>query len=161
MENNGDKYKVTRENIYYLCYIFEKLSRETFNSKNYLITKFSKEILEGICEAEEAYHVLSSDQVVAEFIDRLGIEYGNWDRIVEGPFIVPYVSQMARTYTRIIDKMVSNNSDPLDNFIKVMESPLADHVDDYSSSLFFHTSEYLAACFDRGEMIDVWKMYNE
>ena len=155
---NDEKYTVSRDNIYYLCYIFEKLSRETLNSKNYLITKFNREDLEHICKAEHAYHTLSSEQVVAEFIEEFNIEYGKWNRITEGPYRVPYESQMARTYTRIITKM-NSSSNLLDNFIKAMKSPMADAIDDYHSPLFFHNSDYLAACFDEGTLIDIWERF--
>ena len=148
-------YKPTYQNIYYLAYLIETISRKTKNTKKDLATYFDRDLMLHICDIEDVYHSLPMDRVVGEFIEELDIREGNDNRIAACRYRIPAVKNMAGTYARLASKMESYDN-ILDNYIKILNSDLCEELDDYNSSFFFENSDYVAACFDRNVVLDMY-----
>lgn len=147
----GIEYIPTRDNIYFLCYLVELLCRDSKNKKSYIVGKMDRDYVLNICKHESAYHSMNFDQLIKEEKEELGIERGRFFREERASFRIPTIDSFGRLYRDIILKL---DGDVIDNFFKVMNSPIADLIDDFNSSLYYDNVDYLVACVEEGEIVD-------
>lgn len=148
----SEEYIPTKENMFFLCYLVESLCRETLNNKHTVVSKMSRDYVLNILENEECYHVLSREQLVGEQKEELGLTKGRFNPVGLANYKVPSISAMARLYSNLVFMFDGNH---IDNFFKVMLSPICDFIDDYNSSLHYENREYIKDCIKVGHIIRI------
>ena len=80
----------------------------------------------------------------------LGLKKGRLNRIATADFKVPSVDDMAYLYTRLVNKIGGYTPQ---SFLKVMSSPVTEHIDDYNGSLYYENEDYIVDCIKEGKII--------
>lgn len=146
------EYTPTRNNIYYLCYLTERISRICRQSKADTVKHFDIPYTLEICLNEDDYHSRGIEVVAREQIKRLGIEEsGRFFRLSRNRFSNPTDAELAEIYTDVIFKL---NGNPIDNFFRVMNSPIADLIDNYNSDVYLSDTEFLTDSVRAGFLVD-------
>ena len=149
------EYKPTFENIFFMCYLVEKISRDTRNNKPYVVSKMDRDYVLHMCEYEDIYHSQNLDKVVFEECEQLGIKMGRNTRLTTAKYRIPTINAMAELYRRLIYKL--EGEDIIDSFFKVMSSPMTDFIDDYNSSFYYENPDYIKDCILEGRLIILGK----
>lgn len=139
-----------KDDIRFMCYVMEVLSRHTDNRKSDLICKMDKDYIMSLCPNKHIYATYSPKQLANEQIEKLGISDGLFSYIWWARYNIPSPVDMACLYSSLIYMF---DGDPIDNFIKVMSSPICDYIDDYNSSLYYENLLYIRDCIEAGRII--------
>lgn len=153
---SNKEYKPTRDNIFFLCYFFEKFGRYTFTSKKEIANKMTREHFLNMCEHEDAFHIIDPDQLVFEQKQQLELYIGDNNRISNSNYKIPSIDDMAELYRDIIFEISEQEREGVtDSFFRVMNSPIADLIDDYNGSMYWESIEYLVACILEGKALEI------
>lgn len=137
-------------NLFYLCSLIENISRMTFNTKKDIIDKIGKKELEKIYSLAEVYHCEPLEKISEELIIKFQIKNGNYQRNI---FKEPTVWDIGKVFQRLIIMVNNNEEQYIETLIKVLKSWIIPKIDNYESSLYYESPEYIYTCYKEGKII--------
>ena len=144
----------THNNLFYLCSLIEYIARATRNHNRVVVNALGEARLQKIYDLADVYHSDNIERVASDFIDEAKIEQGSFD-ITAANYSIPSYWDMGKVYKRLILK-VSN--DTPEQYIKtaiiVYNSLIADRIDNYNSSFYYSSPDYIYQSYLYGEALD-------
>ena len=144
----------THNNLFYLCSLIEYIARATRNHNRVVVNALGEARLQKIYDLADVYHSDNIERVASDFIDEAKIEQGSFD-VTAAKYSIPSYWDMGKVYKRLILK-VSN--DTPDQYIKtavtVYNSWIADRIDNYNSSFYYSSPDYIYQSYLYGEALD-------
>lgn len=137
-------------NLFYLCSLIENISRMTFNTKKDIIDKIGKKELEKIYSLAEVYHCEPLEKISEELIIKFQIENGDYQRNI---FKEPTAWDIGKVFQRLIIMVNNNEEQYIETLIKVLKSWIIPKIDNYESSLYYESPEYIYTCYKEGKII--------
>ena len=142
--------KEEENDLFFVCSLLEYIARKTKNKKKYVVEKIGKEKITKIYKLASVYHSENIDKVTDELIQESGITIGNYELKLNNN--KPSFWELGKVYQRLI-LMVNNNEDYIDTLIQVMTSWIIEKLDNYDSSLYYETKEYIYECFKANKIL--------
>ena len=140
-------------NLFFVCSLIEFIARKTKNTKKNIIEKLEFEKINKIYELAEVYHSENIEKVSDELIQNCKIEIGSYDNIANVTERIPSYWEIGRVYQRLIKMVASNSSEYVKKIIDVLSSWIIEKLDNYNSSLYYESPDYIYNCYKEGKII--------
>jgi hypothetical protein len=159
-------------NLFFLCSLIEYIGRKTKNHRNVVANAIGKEELQHIFDLADIYHSENMDKLAFEFIEKYNIEDGIFDNVANAQYSVPTHWDIGKVYKRLIINVnrrgvshtpvshtpalhtpVSHTPDKpiIDTLLEVYNSWLSRKIEDFNSSVYYESPEYLFQSYLKGE----------
>jgi len=139
--------------LFFTCSLIEYIARKTKNKKKVVVEKLGKENIKKIYELAEVYHSENIEKVSDEFIESAKIEAGNYDMISICEYRIPSFRELGRIYQRLIIMVDSKEEHYVDTLITILSSWIIEKIDNYNSSMYYESPQYLYACYKEGKVL--------
>ncbi len=139
--------------LFFTCSLIEYIARKTTNTKKYVIEKLGKENVKKIYNLAEIYHSEDLEKVSDELIQKCNIQNGGYNVISNCKTNIPSFWELGRTYERLIIMVNKNEDEYIDTLIKVLSSWIIEKLDNYNSSMYYESPEYIYECYVEGKII--------
>ena len=141
-------------NLFFLCSLIEYIGRKTNNHRNVVVNAIGKDGLQHIFELADVYHSENIDKLAFEFTEKYDIENGIFDNISTAKYSIPTHWDIGKVYKRLIDKISKKENKPLmDTLSEVYNSWLSRKIEDFNSSVYYESPEYLFQSYQKGEIL--------
>jgi hypothetical protein len=151
MNGREDKYS---NDLFFLCSLIEYIGRKTKNHRNVVVNAIGKEKLQHILELADVYHSENIDKITDELIEKQDIEDGYFDNIAAAEYSIPTHWDIGKVYKRlIIDVADFQNKNLADTLIEVYNSWLSRKIEDFNSSVYYESPQYLFESYKKGEIL--------
>lgn len=144
--------KITFNDLYFVCYMIERVARRLRQHNRYVVTSLGDEGLTHELSIAETNHCLNPEQVESEWIERYHMSQGNFDVTDVDPKFTdkyPSVTQMGKVYARLVHSV--DTGDNLASAIQnVYNSPICDTIDDYNTGAYYEPSYIQTRAFFDG-----------
>ena len=141
-------------NLFFLCSLIEYISRKTKNHRNVVVNAIGKDGLQHIFDLADVYHCENIDKLTFEFTEKHNIENGIFDNIATAKYSIPTHWDIGKVYKRlIIDVSKNENKALIDALYEVYNSWLSRKIEDFNSSVYYESPQYLFQSFLVGEVL--------
>jgi len=149
MEGREDK---VANNLFFLCSLIEYIGRETKNHRNVIVNAIGKDELQHILDLADIYHNESMDKLTFNIIEKYSIREGGYDNILNANYSIPTHWDIGKVYKRLIIMLSKNNKKSLiETLIEVYNSWLSRKIEDFNSSIYYESPEYLYQSYLEGD----------
>lgn len=140
--------------LFFVCSLIEYIGRKTKNHRNVVVNAIGKEKLQHIYELADVYHSENIDKLTDELIRDCHIEDGVFDNVAEGQYLIPSHWDIGKVYKRlIIDVCNKQDKEPVETLIEVYNSWISRKIEDFNSSLYYESPNYLYESYVKGEVL--------
>jgi len=141
-------------NLFFLCSLIEYIGRKTKNHRNVVVNAIGKDDLQRIFDFADVYHSENIDKLSFELIEKHDIENGIFDNVANAQYSIPTHWDIGKVYKRLIIEINKKESKPLiDTLSEVYNSWLSRKIEDFNSSVYYESPEYLFHSYLKGESL--------
>lgn len=137
--------------LFFVCSMIEKVSRESKQKQSYVINKIGKENINRLYRYADVFHCENPDKISYELIENNNIEIGTYDKISRCKYRIPTYWEVGEIYARLIINV--NKEDIIDTLFEVYNSWIEEIMDNYNSSFYYESPEYHLACYEDGKVL--------
>lgn len=137
--------------LFFVCSMIEKVSRESKQKQSYVINKIGKENIKRLYRYADVFHCENPDKISYELIEDNKINVGTYDKISRCKYKIPTYWEIGEIYARLIINV--NKEDIIDTLFEVYNSWIEEIIDNYNSSFYYESPEYQLACYKEGEVL--------
>jgi len=139
-------------NLFFLCSLIEYISRKTKNHRNVVVNAIGKAGLQHIFDLADVYHSENIDKLLFELTGKHNIENGIFDNVANAKYSIPTHWDIGKVYKRLIIEISKKNNKPLiDTLTEVYNSWLSRKIEDFNSSVYYESPDYLFQSYLKGE----------
>lgn len=137
--------------LFFVCSMIEKVSRESKQKQSYVINKIGKENINRLYRYADVFHCENPDKISYELIEKSNIEIGTYDKILRCKYKIPTYWEIGEIYARLIINV--KKEDIIDTLFEVYNSWIEEIMDNYNSSFYYESPEYHLACYEDGKVL--------
>ncbi|MBR4027614.1 MAG: hypothetical protein IKJ01_08720 [Lachnospiraceae bacterium] len=145
--------EVTENDLYFLCYMIERIARKLQQRNNYVVNKISKdEWIRLICLAN-VLHCENPLKIESEWIEEYKLEKGDFNICNVNPELVEHIpteTQMGKVYTRLIVDTLLAKENYIDGLIRVYNDEICNTIDNYNCSAYYEPSYVITRAYNEG-----------
>jgi hypothetical protein len=139
-------------NLFFLCSLIEYIGRKTKNHRNVVVNAIGKSELQHIFELADVYHCENMDKLTFELTEKFNIENGIFDNVTNAKYSIPTHWDIGKVYKRLIIGISKKEDKPLIGVLsEVYNSWLSRKIEDFNSSIYYESPEYLFQSYLTGE----------
>lgn len=144
---------VTENDLYFICYMIERVSRYLHQRNVYVVNAVSPEEWRRLISLANVLHCENPLKVVDEWVEEYQLERGNFDiedvdkELVER---IPSPTQIGKVYMRLIIDSLLPEEDYIDALIRVYNDEICLKIDDYNCSAYFEPSYVILRAYLNG-----------
>lgn len=138
--------------LFYTCSLIEFLGRETKNKRSDILTYLGRENVARIYEYADVFHCEPIAKVADDFKQIVQIPMGTYDNVSACQYDVPDYWDIGEVFERLIEDSYEKDK-VIDGIFEVYESWFAERILNFNSDLFYQSREYLALCYQEGEIL--------
>lgn len=140
--------------LFFVCSLIEHIGRKTENHRNAVVNAIGKKKLQHIYDLADIYHSENIDKISDELIEDFHIEKGIFDNVADGKYSIPTHWDIGKVYKRlIVDICNKQDKEPIETLIEVYNSWLSRKIEDFNSSLYYESPDYLYESYIKGEVL--------
>jgi hypothetical protein len=145
----------TLENdLFFVCSVIEHIGRNTKNKRSEVVRKLGETEIAQLLELADVLHCEPVEVTSAKLIERCGVNHGGFDNVALCKYSVPTHFDIAKVYKRLISGLAgAQNITPLSALITVYTSWISEKIDDFNSSMYFESPQYLLASYTSGKAL--------
>lgn len=129
-----------KNDIFLTCSLIDYIARKTTNKRAYVANKLGVEIIAHIFELADVYHSDNIERVADDFIEKAGIEKGEFDNVGDCKYTIPGYFDIGKVYMRFVYMLAEEENLEIPvAIVKAYNSEISDLIDDYNS-LFYTDS---------------------
>ena len=141
-------------NLFFLCSLIEYIGRKTKNHRNVVVNAIGKDNLQHILDLADVYHSENIDKLTFELTEKHNIGNGIFDNIANAQYAIPTHWDIGKVYERLIIDISKKEDKPLiDVLSEVYNSWLSRKIEDFNSSVYYESPEYLFQSYLVGECL--------
>lgn len=144
---------VTENDLYFICYMIEKVSRHLHQRNQYIVNIVPQEEWRRLICLSGALHCENPDKVIHEWIEDYQLEQGNFEiENVDKELVsvIPSPTEMGKVYTRLIVDTMTPDEDYIDALLRVYNDGICLKLDDYNCSAYYEPSYVIARAYLNG-----------
>lgn len=145
--------QVTENDLYFLCYMIERVARKLHQKNKYVVNSISKDEWERLISLANVLHCENPMKIEDEWIEIYGLEAGDFDiTMVDHGLVeeIPSEIQMGKVYMRLILSTLQPEEDYIDGMIRVYNDEICDIIDNYNSSAYYEPSYVITKAYNQG-----------
>lgn len=142
--------EITQNDLYFICYMIERVSRKLRQHNKYVVNSISKEEWYHLISVANVLHCENPLKVEDEWINEYDLKQGDFDITnVDNDLVdnIPTDMQMGKVYTRLIVDTLEPEENYVDGIIRVYNNPICDVLDNYNSSAYYEPSYVIARAY--------------
>ena len=138
--------------LFFLCSLIDYIARKTKNRRYTVVDALGKENLQRLFDLADIYHSENIDKVSDEIITKYKLKSDSFDNVSKCTYAVPTHWDIGKVYKRLIREIAEHEQSPLmEILIRVYNSPIADKIDDYNSSMYYENPSYIYESWQIGK----------
>ena len=144
---------ITDNDLYFICYMIERVARKIHQRNQYVVNKIGKETLKHLISVANVLHAENPVAVEDEWIDEYKLQNGTIDVAkVDSDLVreIPSATQMGKVYQRLIKDTLSAAEDYVDGILRVYNDDICDVIDNYNCSAYYEPSYVIARAYRSG-----------
>ncbi len=145
--------EISENDLYFLCYMIERISRKLHQKNKYVVNSISKERWGHFISCAQVLHAENPLQVEADWIEENHLHEGDFfiDKVDrELCAQIPTPTQMGKVYKRLILATLSRDEDFIDGLVRVYNDPICETIDNYNSSAYYEPSYIIERAYLAG-----------
>ncbi len=145
--------KVTTNDLYFVCYMVERIARQLKQPNKYVINALGKQALFEKLSLADVLHCENPEAVAQDWIDTYELHQGTYDVSRVDPRYtnqIPTATQMGKVYSRLVISTLQEGEDYADGMIRVYNHPISEILDDYNCSAYYEPSYVLTRSYWAG-----------
>lgn len=141
------------DDLYFLCYMIERVARKLHQRNKYVVNSISKEEWRHLISLANVLHCENPSKVENEWIEVYhlkcdGFDIANVDKeLVEK---IPSETQMGKVYMRLILATLQPGEDYIDGMVRVYNNKICEIIDNYNSSAYYEPSYVITKAYNNG-----------
>ena len=138
--------------LFFVCSLIEYIARKTKNTKADVVSAIGKNKLMQILKLADVYHSENIAKISEELVRDYNIKPGHFDNLSNCLYSVPTHWDIGKVYKRLlleIEKETGANI--IDLLANVFSSPIAQKIDDFNSSMYYESPEYIYESYKQGK----------
>ena len=144
---------ITQNDLYYLCYMIERVARKIYQRNNYVVNAISKQEWRRLISLANVLHCENPLKIEDEWVEEYNLVKGDFDISAINHDLVnsiPTVTQMGKVYMRLIVDTLQPGEDYVDGLVRVYNDEICDKIDDYNCGAYFEPSYVIARAYNEG-----------
>lgn len=144
---------LTENDLYFVCYMIEKVSRQIKQPNGYTVNKMGYTELAKKLSSANVLHSQNPLQTAYEWIDEFSLTNGSFDVSAVDPKYcsqIPTETQMGKVYKRLILNTMRVGEDYAQAIIRVYNNDICKTFDNYNCSAYYEPSPYIARSYFEG-----------
>ena len=145
--------EVTENDLFFLCYMIERIARKLHQKNNYVVNKISKDEWTRLICLANVLHCENPLKIENDWIEEYNLEKGKFnigDVNMELVEQIPTEIQMGKVYTRLIVDTLSTKENYIDGLIRVYNDEICNTIDNYNCSAYYEPSYVIARAYNEG-----------
>lgn len=145
--------KIEKNDLYFLCYMIERVARKIHQRNSYVVNNIGKENLYHLISVANVLHCENPLQVEEEWVDDYSLKAGDFDILdVDRELVrdIPRPTQMGKVYQRLIIDTLLPNEDYVEGLIRVYNNDICKTIDNYNASAYYEPSYVVARAYNDG-----------
>ena len=145
--------EVAENDLYFLCYMIERLGRRLHQRNKYIVNKIPKEEWVRFISLANVLHCENPVKLEDEWIEEYDLKEGKFDIIdVDRELVneIPTPTQMGKVYTRLILSTLQPGEDYIDGMIRVYNDEICETIDNYNCSAYYEPSYVITRAYNNG-----------
>ncbi|MDR0468818.1 MAG: hypothetical protein LBH09_02470, partial [Peptococcaceae bacterium] len=132
----------------------EHIGRNTKNKRSEVVLKLGEAEIARLLELADILHCEPVEVTSGKLIEHYGFVDGYFDNVSLCKYDVPTYFDIAKVYKRLIINLADAHGMALPSaLIKVYTSWISDKIDDYNSSMYYESPQYLYASYNAGKAL--------
>lgn len=148
-----DDEEITENDLYFLCYMIERVARKLHQRNCYVVNKITKDEWLRLISLANVLHCENPIKIEDEWIEEYGLETGDFDITnVDFELVnqIPTVTQMGKVYMRLILSTLQPQEDYIDGMIRIYNDDICKTIDNYNSSAYYEPSYVITRAYHDG-----------
>lgn len=144
---------VTENDLFFMCYMVERVARKIHQHNVYVIDMIGYQELVRNISLADVLHCENPEKIEDEWIKEYYLECGefhienvNHDLVEK----IPSATEIAKVYTRLILQTLQEEEDYIQGMIRIYHSEIVEIIDDYNSSAYYEPSYVLKKAYYAG-----------
>ena len=145
---------IVENDLFFICFLIEKVSRHIHQRNAYVVNKLGYDNLYHLTSVANVLHCENSDQVVSDVIEEYELEQGNFHiENVNREFCtnIPTEFDMEKVYTRLIVDTLYPDEDYIEGILRIYNDEICRTLDDYNNGSYYEPSYVIARAYKNGE----------
>lgn len=145
--------EITENDLYFLCYMIERVARKLHQRNSYVVNQIPKEEWMRLISLANVLHCENPLKLEAEWIEEYKLESGEFDITQVNPRWVdniPTETQMGKVYKRLIVNTLTSEENYVDGLIRVYNNEICEIIDNYNCSAYYEPSYVIARAYNEG-----------
>ncbi|MBE5926228.1 MAG: hypothetical protein E7270_04625 [Lachnospiraceae bacterium] len=145
--------EVTENDLYFMCYMIERVARKIKQKNRYVVNNIDKKELTRLICLANVLHCENPLKVEDEWINDYNLVSGDFDVTDINPKLetrIPTETQMGKVYTRLIVDTLKEDEDYIQGLIRVYNDSICDKLDDYDCGAYYEPSYFIARAYNEG-----------
>lgn len=145
--------EVTANDLYFICYMVERVARRIKRRNRYVVNAIGKERLESLLSLANVLHAENPLQVEDDWIEEFDLKEGSEDvTLVDKDLVteIPRPTQIGKVYMRLIMDTMLPGENYAEAILRVYNNPLCDTLDNYNCSAYYEPSYTIAQAYNAG-----------
>lgn len=130
---------IVENDLFYTCFLIEKVSRHLHQRNAYVVNKLGYDPLYHLISVANVLHSENSDQVVCDVIE----EYELCTNL-------PSELDMGKVYTRLIVDTLYPDEDYIEGILRIYNDEICITLDDYNNGAYYEPSYVIARAYKNG-----------
>jgi hypothetical protein len=144
--------------LFFICSLIENIGRTTKNKRIDVINAIGEHEISKIYKLADVYHCEPLEKTTDDLITRFNISVGDFDNVGKCKYNVPSVFDIGKVYKRLVIYASSSRViNVIPALFNVYSSPVAAKIDDYNSSTYYESPQYLEQFYDLDNPPDVYE----
>ena len=145
--------EITENDLYFLCYMIERVARKLHQRNYYVVNHISKTEWIRLISLANVLHCENPLKIEDEWIKEYKLEKGEYNicdvnsKLVEH---IPTDTQMGKVYTRLIVDTLLKEENYIDGLIRVYNNEICNTLDNYNCSAYYEPSYVIARAYNEG-----------
>lgn len=148
-----DDETITENDLYFLCYMIERVARKLHQKNKYIVNSISREEWLRLISLANVLHCENPLKIENEWIEEYQLQHGDFNIKDVDPNLVttiPTEIQIGKVYTRLIVDTQLPEEDYIDGIFRVYNDTICEKLDDYNCGAYFEPSYVIARAYNNG-----------
>lgn len=145
--------EVTENDLYFLCYMIERVARRLQQRNSYVVNHIPRDEWMRLISLANVLHCENPLKIEDEWIEDYHLANGEFDIKHINHALTSYIpteTQMGKVYMRLILDTLSSEENYIDGLIRVYNNEICKTIDNYNCSAYYEPSYVIARAYNEG-----------
>ena len=145
--------EIAEDDLYFLCYMIERVARKLHQRNCYVVNHISRNEWMRLISLANVLHCENPLKIEEEWIEDYGLKSGDFDITqVNSDWVtdIPTETQMGKVYKRLIVNTLLSEENYVDGLIRVYNDKICEVIDNYNCSAYYEPSYVITRAYYNG-----------